>query len=252
MSSKADNIFTEERIRELIKTFRYRSDIKELKKLYGEDLDFESVDEILNSLLSEISSETKNLIEVFFGYSWHPKKTVFRDIFWASLRDFLIPIRNSVLTSFKDEVSIFINRLRASHGEFVFDGILNRILRSDLLIFDIAETKDLFKEENGKYNFEAGIVKNNKIQYKSFNPNVLIELGYALGIGKYPIIMCPNNLKDKIPSDLKCYMWTFYEMVVLNEGKTVKQIFSRKFVDQRGIENLLRGRLRKIAKSKIS
>ena len=227
------------------------------KNLGVSELDFrklkiDEIDEKLNSLFSEFSLDAKIPLEVFFGYSWHVGQTVFRDAFWTSFRDFLIQIRNSVLTSFNDEVSIFINRLRASHGEFVYKGICDRISTADLLIFDIAETKDLFKKNNGAYDFKSDALKNDKIQYKSFNPNVLIELGYALGIGKYPIIMCSNNLKDKIPSDLKCYMWTFYEMEVINEEKTGKQIFYREFVDKRGIENLLRSRLRKIAKSKIS
>jgi hypothetical protein len=86
-------------------------------------------------------------------------------------------------------VIVQYNRLRATAGSNVLDGIKNRLETADALIFDITE----------------------------FNPNVMFELGLALGLAKCNdkhtvfIIMEGESFDcTKIPSDLLGYFISFY------------------------------------------
>ncbi len=92
-------------------------------------------------------------------------------------------------------LKIQYNRLRATAGSFLLDGILDRIRISDAVIFDIT----------------------------GLNPNVMFELGVAIQAarstnGAKVYIICEGKKFDptKIPSDLHGYFVSFYE--VSNDG----------------------------------
>jgi hypothetical protein len=89
------------------------------------------------------------------------------------------------------KINIGYNRLRATAGAFLLDGITDRIRNSDAIIFDISD----------------------------FNPNVMFELGIAIEAsrnqrGAKVFIICEG--KDissvKVPSDLSGYFISFYEI----------------------------------------
>jgi hypothetical protein len=91
----------------------------------------------------------------------------------------------------KSNVKINYNRLRATAGSFLIDGINKRIINSNAIIFDIT----------------------------TFNPNVMFELGIAIECsrinnGANIYIICKGkSIEDvKIPSDLQGYFISFYEI----------------------------------------
>lgn len=155
----------------------------------------------------------------------------------------LSPIRETVQDRFSEYfIKISINRLRASHGEFVYNGIFNRIKSADFLVFDVADVSSLFDE---KENFVGKFDSENNLIYKSLNPNVLFEIGIAFGQGKETFAFCPLCLKEKIPSDLSNFMWTFYntKLVKASEENNRKEYFLRELKDERGFVNKFRGAL---------
>ena len=85
----------------------------------------------------------------------------------------------------------------------------------------------------------------NNLIYKSLNPNVLFEIGIAFGQGKETFAFCPLCLKEKIPSDLSNFMWTFYntKLVKASEENNRKEYFLRELKDERGFVNKFRGAL---------
>ena len=58
------------------------------------------------------------------------------------------------------------------------------------------------------------------------------------------MLLCPEGWKNSVPSDLKCYMWTFYKW----DGGKDKII--RRFVDQYGMQNCYIGMLRETLETK--
>lgn len=89
------------------------------------------------------------------------------------------------------EVKVQYNRMRATAGSTIIDGLQNRLETADALIFDIT----------------------------GFNPNVMFELGLAFGLDKYNskqsvfIIMEGEGFDcNKIPSDLLGFFISFYSI----------------------------------------
>lgn len=100
---------------------------------------------------------------------------------------------DQVKTRTKDfPVDIRYNRLRATAGSFLLEGIRERIVKSHALIFDIT----------------------------GFNPNVMFELGIAIeasreitnGAKVYIICEGKEHKKANIPSDLAGYFVSLYEI----------------------------------------
>ena len=199
-------------------------------------------------------SEDKKRITVAVGYGWQKfeeedflsedmslsKKTVAKgyevlhDQFWKSIKEKFITKFGGISKTHSVEISF--SRLRASHGKLVWQSILEKIKQADVLIFDIAQppaTKGIPEQE-----------VDIKDVVSSFNANVLVEIGVALGWDKRVMLMCPSHLFDKVPSDLKGYLWTTYT------GKISKENFVRTFCDERGALNAFMGMLREAIREK--
>ena len=158
-------------------------------------------------------SETSNKDKKSKGYD------VLYDAFWKSIRDKFLPKCKGVKKSLNAKISF--KRLRASHGKLVWNSILKNINNADVLVFDVAaapKVEDMPKDWS-----------NIKDVIKSFNYNVLVEIGVALGLDKHVVLMCPDHLFEEVPSDLKGYLWTKYT------GKFSKDGFERCFCDERGL-----------------
>jgi predicted nucleotide-binding protein len=103
--------------------------------------------------------------------------------------------RNSA-DALKKRVRIF--RLRATVGQFAWNGIKKRINECDILVFDITPTKS---SKAGRRRREAS-----RAAAKIVTPNVWLELGYAYGRkGEEHVFVVdakPNGHTD-LPSDLQ-------------------------------------------------
>lgn len=189
----------------------------------------------------------KQEIKVFVGYSWHKGVSVSKDIFWATMQQRLSKIRESVQGRYsKYNIRISVYRLRASHGEFVFDGVLNRIKEADFLIFDVADVSSLFAKKKDGFKF-VGKFPNHNLEYDGFNANVLFELGMAFALRKKIFVFCPKCLDGKLPSDLNNFMWSFYnikrkELPSAKNGSK-KYTYTRELLDNIGFVNKFRGAL---------
>lgn len=201
--------------------------------------------------------KTSALVTVAVGYGWEKfdeseisseKGTfskgyeVLHDKFWKSLKEKFVNKYERVEAGFKErfpdaEVRVSFKRLRASHGKQVWPSILENLKKADILLFDIAQPP-----ETHTLSDEPEDIKN---VLKTFNTNVLVEIGVALGLDKRVVLMCPKHLFDQIPSDLKGYFWTTYT------GTVNKKNFTRNFSDERGIQNAFIGMVREVFNEKL-
>lgn len=185
----------------------------------------EDKQETLKWWLTVASGVPQLSVRIFVGYGWEKNVSARSDRFWNALRNKLNTIVSSFNGSSPDKfVSVGVNRLRASHAEFIFSGVERRIEDADILVFDVADTQS---EVTGE--------KNEKC-YTRFNANVLFEIGLAIGKGKQPFLLCPKSLKDAIPSDLSNYLWSFYTHKENSDGS-----LTLCFEDAVGFANCLRG-----------
>lgn len=188
----------------------------------------------------------KQEIKVFVGYSWYKGAPVSKDIFWSSMQKMLSQIRESIQDRYsRYNIRIGIYRLRASHGEFVFDGVLNRIKEADFLIFDVADVSSLFAEKKDGFKFVGKFTSHNSLIYDGFNANVLFELGMAFALRKKIFVFCPKCLSGKLPSDLNNFMWSFYntkrEELSSAKNGSKKYTYTRELLDNIGFVNKFRG-----------
>ncbi len=132
-------------------------------------------------------------------------------------------------------LKISIHRLRGRHGTTLFGGILQKIDRSDILLFDIS----------GR------------------NPNVHFELGYAIGkkgadsgrvfiFGEESKLTWTENEKSGPCSDIAGYMLTLYEASSKSEksksSKKDQSLF--KLNDPRGFRAALISALTEVARER--
>ena len=192
-------------------------------------------------------------INVRVGYGWMKVdeeakgdgRAVLADVFWNTIRDAF----TTKHAGFEDSnnAQVDFSRLRASHGKIVLTSVLEHIKESDILIFDVAESPELLSlhgQEAQDANLETLRKLTSKPSAKMFNSNVLIEIGAAIAMDKRIMLLCPEGWKNSVPSDLKCYMWTFYKW----DGGKDKII--RRFVDQYGMQNCYIGMLRETLEAK--
>ena len=133
------------------------------------------------------SVSIRPVIRVFVGYSWDNDTHCKKDEGWTKIRDYFKPTKESLEKKYG--ITIDFRRLRASHGCFVWDSILSKIKAADILIFDVAD-----KKEEGR-----------------FNQNVLLELGASMALGnKKVLVMCPDGMLRKFPSDLSGLCLSLY------------------------------------------
>lgn len=185
--------------------------------------------------VSDTASETLGMVlSVFVGYSWAKDLSVYQDPYWISIREYLRKIAEDLEKQYKNQITISVKRLRASHACFVHDEILRRIDDSALLVFDLAQNPPLNDPNIAIANADQNII------YSVFNSNVLYEAGVAVGKGKKPIILCPESLLSKVPSDLRGYLFTTYKTSFkpkeeCPKGTKIKYI-NREYSDKKGIE----------------
>ena len=192
---------------------------------------------------------TRPLVKVYIGYGW-PKfdvddqrrlegHEVLEDGFWQTLK--MKFKRESIkVPPYSDEVKVSGNRLRGTHGHEVWSTVLRKINSADVLVFDIASA---IKPQQLKNACEDDDLTK---RIKSFNANVLVEIGVALGKDKRVLLLCPKHLFNSVPSDLKGYFWSLYSLYYTEKG------IVRKFVDERGLEAAYSGMLRNAAREKLN
>lgn len=167
-------------------------------------------------------------IQILVSHEWQKVGdeivTVRKDKKWKRLRELIKKVTGDVEKRLENrpgerKLEIQIKRLRGQHGQFILKALLDRIEQGDILIVDIGG------ERHGEY-----------------NPNVLIELGIALGMGKLDsenlFILKPVSLTW--PSDLHGILYTDYEV---NDD-------SLKLKDAVGFHAALRGTLMNLARQK--
>lgn len=189
--------------------------------------------------VSDTASETLGMVlSVFVGYSWAKDLSVYQDPYWISIREYLRKIAEDLEKQYKNQITISVKRLRASHACFVHDEILRRIDDSALLVFDLAQNPPLNDPNIAIVNADQNII------YSVFNSNVLYEAGVAVGKGKKPIILCPESLLSKVPSDLRGYLFTTYKTSFkpkeeCPKGTKIKYI-NREYSDKKGLQEAVR------------
>ena len=141
--------------------------------------------QIENDALEQLSPKERR-VNVYVGYAWNG--VVSEDEHWESLRDLFSKYKEKFDGRFKEYgITLSVQRLRGTHGEKNFETISEKIASADVLVFDITN-----KDATG------------------LNPNVMLELGMAIALKKPLFIFVNDKLKEKIPSDLAGYLFTFY------------------------------------------
>ena len=167
-------------------------------------------------------------IQILVSHEWDADDngivSIYQDKKWKRLRKLIKKVTDDVKKRSENrpgdrKIDIQIKRLRGQHGQFILKALLDRIEQGDILIVDIGG------ERHGEY-----------------NPNVLIELGIALGMGKLDsenlFILKPVSLTW--PSDLHGILYTDYEV---NDD-------SLKLKDAVGFHAALRGTLMNLTRKK--
>ena len=191
-------------------------------------------------------------IRVGVGYGWMkvdekaPKngRAVLADVFWKTIQKAFEAKHPGFEKS--NQAKVDFSRLRASHGKIIWTSVLERIKNSDILIFDVAMSPEASSFDGKDPSGESlqQIIKKMKDGGNLFNANVLIEIGVAIALDKRIMLLCPEEWRHFLPSDLKGYMWTFY-----NWGGSGKEI-KRCFVDEYGMQNGYIGMLREVLDEK--
>jgi hypothetical protein len=135
--------------------------------------------------------KTGIIYSIYGAYEWRDMENANKDTTTA-IRALIDQVERRIKSNLKvDHAKIRYNRLRATAGSFLLDGIAKRIANSDAIIFDIT----------------------------SYNPNVMLELGIALHSarelnGANVFIICKGESLQvaKIPSDLQGYFVSLYEI----------------------------------------
>ena len=137
------------------------------------------------------------IFKIYGAYNWYEEteneNKVKNQYTTKVIKHLVGQVENRMKKQFSNEVpKIRYNRLRATAGSFLLDGIKKRIQDSNAIIFDIT----------------------------GFNPNVMFELGIAIQTAHdndnsakvYIICQGKNFAEAKIPSDLHGYYISLYEI----------------------------------------
>lgn len=176
-----------------------------------------------------LHDESHRPIKIVVAYPWEKDddknvKNPRSDSRWQFLKGKATSEANAVKTlaekrpgSYKLEIRI--ERLRGRHGHMLLSSVRERIERADVLLMDIGSMRK-----------------------GQFNPNVLIEVGIAVGCDHCRqgglFILKPQKLD--IPSDLKGFLFTEYR----DENDGIK------LIDDTGFRAALRATLSEIGKSR--
>lgn len=198
---------------------------------------------------SDAQANIEATLRVGIGYGWMKVeedtsdngRAVLSDVFWKSLKKAFTGKHTAVE---RLGVKVGFSRLRASHGKIIWDSVIERIKDSDILIFDVAAAPD--KDTVSGEDFDLGRIMLDMDKGKNvLNANVLVEIGAAIALGKRIMLLCPYAWREFIPSDLKGYLWTFYNW--RGTGRNSE----RCFVDEYGVQNGYIGMLREVAEEKL-
>jgi len=164
-------------------------------------------------------------VRIFVAYGWQKDDDTectpgsrTKDRYWAAIKELFLRACEGVQD--RTGVRIEFQRLRASHGSFIWTSVLEKIANADIMIVDLAKAP-------------TGCAID-KATAEGLNSNALVELGASLALKKKTIIMCPNDLKGIVPSDIAGYMLTLYDGAFM-DGK-----FCKKTADTKGIVNNFR------------
>lgn len=133
------------------------------------------------------------IFKIYGAYEWHIRAQEAKNEYSPLVIKSLIrQLENRVVKNLKDDsIKLRYNRLRATAGSYLLDGIIDRVNNCDALIFDIT----------------------------NYNPNVMFELGIAVIASRQlksrkVFIICEG--KDfnsaNVPSDLQGYFISLYEI----------------------------------------
>ena len=134
-----------------------------------------------------------NIFKIYGAYEWTLKAQKTKNKYsLLAYKSLVSQIKNRITKNLKDDsIKIRYNRLRATAGSYLLDGIIDRLNNCDALIFDIT----------------------------NHNPNVMFELGIAIVTSrklesrKVYIICEGKDFKSAdIPSDLQGYYISLYEI----------------------------------------
>ena len=135
----------------------------------------------------------EKIFKIYGAYEWTLKAQEKKNKYsLLALKSLVNQLQNRIVTNLKDDsIKIRYNRLRATAGSYLLDGIIDRLNNCDALIFDIT----------------------------NHNPNVMFELGLAISnarnlkLRKVYIICEGKDFKAAdIPSDLQGYFVSLYEV----------------------------------------
>ncbi len=173
------------------------------------------------SSLTNFNNPSLHPIQIRFAYAWNGENGEMlkeKKLLWALLKKILKQccdtINSAQIRKKLPLIPFRVSRMRAIHGDIILNNLLKRCDETNILIFDITER----------------------------NPNVMLELGIALGIRNGVtgnIFILTEVDKDekplqKIPSDLQGYLLTYYQ--------TLKHTPS--FVDLIGFKSALLARIK--------
>ena len=194
-----------------------------------------------------------NSVVVSVGYGWQKydiagkkleRNSVDNDIFWKSLK--FTKEDESVKASNGELYNVEVKRLRSTHGCLVWDSIIDHIEKSDVLMFDVVDQPDWADEEIKKAVDSLCDGDDCSKIFNSFNSNVLIEIGVALALRKELLLLCPEHLFDKLPSDVKGYCWSTYKFVWKDDE------IKREFIDARGFYPAYQSKIKRAAEAKAA
>ena len=135
----------------------------------------------------------ENIFKIYGAYEWNLKAQKAKNKYSTlAFKSLISQLENRVSNNLKDDnIKIRYNRLRATAGSYLLDGIIDRLNNCDALIFDIT----------------------------NHNPNVMFELGIAIVTSRqlksrkvYIICEGKDFKAADIPSDLQGYFISFYEI----------------------------------------
>jgi hypothetical protein len=149
------------------------------------------------------------IFKIFGAYNWNKtdenQKESKNNLTVLAIKELIKQLEVRIEKSLKDSnTKLRYNRLRATAGSFLLDGIRDRIINSNAIIFDIT----------------------------SLNPNVMFELGIAIEASRHikgakVYIICEGDKfnHEKIPSDLHGYFISFYELkknkIIFHDGNSL-------------------------------
>lgn len=177
----------------------------------------------------------KRHLKVYVAYGWQKFSDKndprvgndSKDVFWKSIQSAFSPTAKGVEE--KSGIRIEFARLSAGNQDNILDSIISRIKAADVLLFDLGSSIKPIQYRKRKVDVKTVL--------KRINENVLFELGVAVGLGKRWMILCPQGLSKKVPSDI------LGRYMCLYKGKLNQEEFDRTFIEGNKVRGTFRSLL---------